>query len=342
MSDEPDYFRNPLGSLSEDVELRQLEYFLAIVEEGSFSSAASRLFMVQSSLSASLLGLERELGTDLFIRGRRGAELTDAGRALLEPARAALEQTGRARDAVAEVRGLLRGTVRIAYAATPRIDEMAETLSRFRKEHPEVQVHAIPADVREVADLVIGGQVDFAVTPRIDRAGSAFRFKPLVSSPLALICPAGHHLAGARDVDPGDVVDELIIDLPRGWQSRDLFDQVMNERGLTRQVTLEVQDCFGVLALVQRGMGISYGARACVDPDMFDGVGVATLAGAPLWELGVAYRDDTLRGAAGRAFLAAYLEQCSRGRTPAVGATPQGDSGAFSPAGPRPPERLPA
>ena len=69
------------------MELRQLEYFLAVVEEGSFTAAAARLYMVQSSLSASLLSLERELGTELFIRGRRGTELTDAGRALLEPAR---------------------------------------------------------------------------------------------------------------------------------------------------------------------------------------------------------------------------------------------------------------
>ena len=292
------------------MELRQLEHFLAVTEEGSFTSAAARLYMVQSSLSASLLGLERELGTDLFIRGRRGAELTDAGRAFLEPARTTLAEADRARDAVAEVKGLLRGTVRIAYAATPRMDDVAETLCRFHKEHPGVQVHAIPADVREVADLVIGGQVDFAVTPRTDRAGSAFRFQPLVSSPLALICPAGHRLAGARDIDPRDVIDELIIDLPRGWQSRELFDQVLAERGLTRQVTLEIQDWLGVLALVQRGMGISYGTRACIDGDIFGGVDIASLAGAPLWELGIAYRDDALRGAAGRAFLATFMEQC--------------------------------
>jgi DNA-binding transcriptional LysR family regulator len=302
--------REPAPVVVRSVELRQLEHFLAVVETGSFTSAAARLFMVQSSLSASLLGLERELGTELFIRGRRGAELTDAGRAFLEPARATLAEADRACDAVAEVQGLLRGTVRIAYAATPRLDDVVSTLCRFREEHPGVRVHAVPADERQVTGLVIGGQVDFAVTPRVDRAGSAFRFQPLVSSPLTLICPADHRLAGARDVDPRDVIDESIIDLPRGWQFRDLFDQVMAERGPTRQVTLEVQDWLGVLALVQRGTGISYGTAACIDGDIFDGVDVATLADAPLWELGVAYRDDSLRGAAGRAFLTAFLERC--------------------------------
>src|SRR3954447_22666132 len=98
------------------MELRRLEHFLAVVEEGSFTAAAARLFMVQSSLSASLSALERELGTELFVRGRRGAELTDAGRALVGPARATLDQVDKAKDAVGKVRGLLLGTVRVAVA----------------------------------------------------------------------------------------------------------------------------------------------------------------------------------------------------------------------------------
>jgi DNA-binding transcriptional LysR family regulator len=300
----------PFVPLPVHVELRQLEHFLAVVEEGSFTRAAGKVFMVQSSLSASLLGLERELGTDLFIRGRRGAELTDAGSALVAPARAALQHAERARDAVAEVRGLLRGTVRIAIVMTPRLIDVAETLRQFQEEHPDVHVHAVPADVRNMADLVSSGDVDFAITPRAQRMSPALRFEPLVSTPLALLCPAGHRLAGARDVDPRDIVDESIIDLPRGSQCRELFDSVLEEQGLQRRVRLEIQDWLTVLSLVQRGMGISYGAAACIDLDVFDGVEIATLAGAPLWELGVAYRDDILRGSAGRALLTAYLTQC--------------------------------
>jgi DNA-binding transcriptional LysR family regulator len=63
--------------------------------------------------------------------------------------------------------------------------------------------------------------------------------------------------------------------------------------------------------MVQRGVGISYGPRECIDDDIFRGVAVATLADAPFWELGIVSRDEILRGAAGRAFLAAYLERCA-------------------------------
>src|SRR5918911_976258 len=79
------------------VELRQLEHFLAVAEEGSFTRAAARLYMVQSSLSSSLLGLERELGTQLFNRRPRGAELTETGRALLGHARRVMTEAEQAR-----------------------------------------------------------------------------------------------------------------------------------------------------------------------------------------------------------------------------------------------------
>jgi DNA-binding transcriptional LysR family regulator len=310
LSEDARYVRRHPPSDPAAVELRQLEHFLAVAEEGSFTGAAARVYMVQSSLSASLLALERELGTELFIRGRRGAELTDAGRAFLEPARATLQQADRARDAVAEVRGLLRGSVRIATVAVPRSIDVSETIRRFQDEHPGVDVHLVSDCARHVVELVADGQVDFAITPLTLRTSPALRFEPLVRTPLVVACPAGHRLAGARDLDPRELVDEAIIDLPRGWWARDLFDGMFEERGLDRRVRFEVNEWRGVLTMVQRGMGIAYLPEACIDNEIFSGVDVATLAGAPSWELGVARRDGALRGAAGRAFLTAYREQC--------------------------------
>jgi DNA-binding transcriptional LysR family regulator len=295
------------------VELRQIEHFLAVVEEGSFTRAAARIFMVQSSLSASVLALERELGTELFIRGRRGAELTDAGRAFLEPARSALQSAERARDAVADVKGLLRGSVRIATmpVAIPRSVDLIETIRRFHELHPGVHVQVVPTDSKSMVDLVTDGQVDFAITPRVSQASSSLRFEPLISTDIVIVCPVGHHLAGRRDLDLRDAAAETIIDFPCGWRSRELFDDALAERGLRRQISLEVNDWLGILTMVQRGVGITYGPRACVDTATFGGVAIATLADPPLWELGVASRDEALRGAAGRAFLAAYRVRCN-------------------------------
>jgi DNA-binding transcriptional LysR family regulator len=111
------------------------------------------------------------------------------------------------------------------------------------------------------------GQVDFAIGPRTPRVGPALSSTPLLSDPLTLVCPAGHRLAGARDVAPDDVLEEPVIDLARRWWARALFD-----------------------GWVQ--------------------VATAMPAGAPQWEIGVIARDESLRGASGRAFLAAYLDRC--------------------------------
>ncbi|MGZ6776192.1 MAG: LysR family transcriptional regulator [Blastococcus sp.] len=300
------------------MELRQLEYFLAVVEEGSFTRAAARVYMVQSSLSASLLSLERELGTELFIRGRRGTELTDAGRALRGPARAALRETDRARDAVAEVEGLLRGSVRVAIVALPPHLDVNETISRFRVEHPGVDLRVVPAGTQLAVRLVAEGEVDFAIAPLPPQAGSTLRFETLHSSPLVAVCPAGHRLAGKHDLDPRELMDEPLIDLARGWWVRALFDRLLEERGLHREVRLEVTDWHSVLAMVQRGVGVSYGPEACIDLETFDRIDLVTLAGAPSWELGVVTRDDGPCGAASRAFLDTYLHRCRerRGESP--------------------------
>jgi DNA-binding transcriptional LysR family regulator len=294
------------------VELRQLEYFLAVVEEGSFTRAAARLYMVQSSLSASLLALEKELGTELFIRGRRGAELTDAGRAFLESARAAVTEVDRARDAVASVKGLLRGTVRVATVAVHPALNVLETVRDFRRQHPDVHLHVVHDGAQDLMTLVAQGEVDFAITPLTRRTGPALRFEPVLTTPLVVLCTPSHRLAGARDVDPGELLGEPIIDLPRGWVVRDLFDGLFEQRKLPRRVQVEVDEWFGVLTMVEREMGIGYGPRACVDRELFPDVETVPVTGAPLWEVGIVTRDDALRGAAGRAFLVSYRAQCAR------------------------------
>jgi DNA-binding transcriptional LysR family regulator len=294
------------------VELRQLEYFLAVVEEGSFTRAAARVYLVQSSLSASLLSLERELGTELFTRGHRGAELTDAGRALLGPARAALREIDRARDVVAEVEGLLRGSVRVATVPLPRELDMSRAISEFRAEHPGVELRVLPSGTQGAVQLVAEGEADFAIAPLPPQAGRTLRFESLCSTPLVAVVPTGHRLSGARDLDPRELMDEPVIDLARGWWSRALFDRLLEERGLHREVRLEVTDWHSVLTMVRSGVGIAYGPAACIDLETFDRIDVVPLAGAPTWELGVVTRDDGPCGAAGRAFLAGYLARCRR------------------------------
>ncbi|WP_328605520.1 LysR family transcriptional regulator [Amycolatopsis sp. NBC_00345] len=100
------------------MELRQLECFVAVVEESSFTRAAARLHIVQSAVPATIASLERELETPLLLRTTRQIRLTDAGQQLLPKARATLEAARDAREAVHEVTGGIRGTLRIDHELT--------------------------------------------------------------------------------------------------------------------------------------------------------------------------------------------------------------------------------
>jgi hypothetical protein len=123
------------------VELRQLEHFVVTAEERHFTRAARRLHIVQSGLSASIRALERELGAPLFVRSTRRVELTEAGRALLGEARRTLAAAQAARDAVADVQGLLRGRLAVGtMQILPPAVDLLGTLGRFHAQHPDVEL----------------------------------------------------------------------------------------------------------------------------------------------------------------------------------------------------------
>jgi DNA-binding transcriptional LysR family regulator len=306
------------------MELRQLQQFLAVVEEGSFADASVCLDLQPASISSAIRSLGRELGAELFAPGAHGLELTDAGWALVEPARAALQGADRARSAVAATSGVLRGCLRIATVAVPRYLDVMATARRFQQDHPDVDVQVVRGGSRQVLELVTGGEADFGITSVTRRASPSVRFEPLMNTSLALLCPAGHRLAGARSVDPAELVDEPIVDLPRGWWARDEFDRVFRARNLFRRVRLESDDPVGLLRMVGDGSALGYGPSAIVETELFPGVTFAGLADAPSCEVGLV----TLSGVGPRrpvvAFLDAYREQCRlRGRGDHEAAAPR-------------------
>src|SRR5690349_8323190 len=122
------------------MELRQLEHFVAVAEEGHFTRAARRVHIVQSGLSASVRALERELGAQLLTRTTRRVALTEAGRALLEEARRTLAAAAAAREAVAAVQGVLRGRIAVGTLQASVAVDLPAALGRFHAAHPGVEI----------------------------------------------------------------------------------------------------------------------------------------------------------------------------------------------------------
>lgn len=122
------------------MELRQLEYFVAVAEERNFTRAAERVHISQSGVSAQIRRLERELGAELFDRSARTVTLTVAGKAALAHARTALAAAGAVGQAVGEVSDLIRGRLTVGMVVGCTVTPLFEALAAFHRDHPGVEL----------------------------------------------------------------------------------------------------------------------------------------------------------------------------------------------------------
>lgn len=240
-----------------DVELRQLEHFVAVAEDCHFTRAAKRLHIAQSGLSASIRSLERELGAPLFLRSTRQVRLTPEGQALLVEARKTLSASDAAKDAVAAVQGLLRGTLAVGSLQCLHAIHVPGLLADFLQGHPRLEVSLRHGGSGELIDLVRGGGLDIAFVSRPPRTPEEVVLSPLDREPLVLACALDHRFADCDEVKLPDLSDERFVDFPPDWGTRDLADRVLAEAGVDRHVALQASDVHSLLDLVSFGLGVA-------------------------------------------------------------------------------------
>jgi DNA-binding transcriptional LysR family regulator len=286
------------------VELRHLQFFVAVAEELSFTRASRRLHVVQSGVSSAIQGLERELGAALFDRDRHRVALTDAGLALLPEARATLAAAQAAQDAVAQARAGLRGTLTVGTMVSIGTVDVAGLLGRFHLSHPGVSVHLrhAPAGSAGLAAQVIAGELDLALLALPGPAPAGLRLQPLAEEPLVLIAAPGHPLAGQREVTLAQLAEEDFVDFPPGWGNRTVADRAFAAAGLDRRVPFEVTEFISAAGLVRNGLAIAFIPQSATD---LTGLAVIGLVGPDLtWRISVATPTARRLSAAARAFVA--------------------------------------
>jgi DNA-binding transcriptional LysR family regulator len=291
------------------MELRHFEYFVAVAEERSFTRAAARLHVVQSGVSAVIKSLERELGADLLERTSKRVALTDAGAALLPRARAALDAVRSARDAVDEVRGGLRGTVRIGTLTSIGVIDVPALLGAFHRTHPGVrlQLTVSPRGSSGLLEALADGSLDLAFVSAPGRPPAGVRVRPVHHEPLLLVLPADHPLAAADRVAAGDLAGEPFVDFPVGYGNRTVVDRVFADAGVQRHVAIEVIDIASGAAFVREGLGVALLPSFAVHDR--SGLVLKGLADAELeWPFGIAVPAVRTPSAAARALLALITE----------------------------------
>lgn len=240
------------------MELRQLGHFVAVADQRHFTRAARQLHLTQSSLSASIRTLERELGGPLFVRSTRHVELTEAGRALLPAAQRTLAAAEQGRDAVAGVHGLLRGQLTIGAIQTLGRIDLARILVRYHRRHPGVTLRVHHDGVPALVDETLAGSVDLAFVDRPlgDHAGQV-REHPLGSDALVLAVAAADPLASLRQVWLRDLADREFVEYRADSALRAQIDAACRAVGLRRRIGCETDVMTDLVDLIGHGMGIS-------------------------------------------------------------------------------------
>lgn len=238
------------------MELRQLEYFVAVVEQQSFTAAAAIVHISQSGVSAQIRQLERELGAQLLDRSTRTIRPTVAGRAALPMARAALAAVATLRRSVDETLDLVTGELRVSMVAGCDIAPWFSGLAAFHDDHPGVAITVSEANSDESIEAVRAGTIDLALVGYAGAPPEGLEVVDVVREELVAIVAAGHDLDRAGALTVEQLARHDVVCLPRGTGVRTALDHTCRSRGIEANVTCEASSGDAVLALTNRGFGV--------------------------------------------------------------------------------------
>jgi len=240
------------------MDARQLLYFLAVADNGSFNRAAAALHLAQPSLSQAIRNLERELGVLLFHRIGRRIELTEAGWLMIEPARQVIRDLETARATMESVKGLRTGRLEIASMPSPAVQPLSAMIGAYLCKYPamRVDVRAVQT-AAEVAAHVRTGTVEIGL------AGTATELRlpgiqvhSIVRQRFVVLAPPGGRLPPECTVALEDLAGLTAIVAPHGTRARQLIDE-LRERGVPVRIGVEAAHREAVLPLVLQGTGFA-------------------------------------------------------------------------------------
>ncbi|KTT40526.1 LysR family transcriptional regulator [Pseudomonas oryzihabitans] len=260
--------------------LKQLEFAVALAEERHFTRAAERCHVVQSALSHQIARLEAELGATLFERLPRQVRITPAGEALLVNAHQVLAAVERLQQDVAAAVGDIRGSLTVGLiSSVPRLD-IVELLAAFHARHPQVDIELRQDKSETLLAAVRERQLDFAligVSRQVRLEGVDSRL--LLSEELVAVLPAEHALAGRDRLSLHELVDLPLVDLPAGSGARRQTDEAFAALGLPHRVRFETSHMQLLERFVRRGLAVGLVPRSLALT--FSGLACVPVSDAP-------------------------------------------------------------
>ncbi|WP_370947389.1 LysR family transcriptional regulator [Amycolatopsis sp. cg5] len=240
------------------MEARQLEYFLAVVDQGGINAAARALHLAQPSLSQAIRALERDLGSNLFHRVGRKVMLTEAGHALIEPARQVVHGMDFARASVESVAGLTTGRVEIATMPSQSVEPLSSMISRFTARRPGVSVVVRAAfTAKHVIDMVRTGIAEIGMLGSSEpTTASGILMTPVSKQRFVLVVPPDNPFPAGAAVGHEQLSGQRVIVGQEGTGMRRLVDEI-RAAGVDLTIAIETEYREAILPLVLKGAGMA-------------------------------------------------------------------------------------
>ena len=237
--------------------IRQLECFLAIVRDGSFTRAAERIHLSQPTLSERLSELERELGKQLFSRTKRQVRLTEAGR-VFEPYAARVVATlESATQAVGELDGLRHGSLVVGASTTPGVYVLPRLIGRFRARYPGITLTLQIANSRAIEERVRAGHLDLGVVGGHVLGAAEQCLAAGVVDELVLIVPPRHEWAKRKAIDAKRFCDQPVLMREQGSATRYVTERALQQAGLRCRAAMELDHTEAIKQAVIAGLGVA-------------------------------------------------------------------------------------
>jgi DNA-binding transcriptional LysR family regulator len=251
------------------VDLGQLEAFVQVANQRSFSRAAEALFLTQPTISEHVRALEDELGVQLLDRLGRGATPTRAGQLLLGYAHRMLALSREAHQALDRFQGRMSGELVVGGSTIPGEYVLPALIGQFKAKYPDILISLLIGSTRQVADWLEEGRVELGVVGARP-ASRALEAKELMPDELVVVVPSTHAWATRRTATVADLQKEPMIVRERGSGSREAIEHALHEAGLSLaslRIAGEMGSTQAVKQAVRAGVGIALISKRAVEDE---------------------------------------------------------------------------
>jgi DNA-binding transcriptional LysR family regulator len=240
--------------------MQQCEALISLVQEGSFSRAARKMFLTQPALTKNIKNMENYLGVAVVFRSSSGIELTVEGKIIYEYAQRIIKLRGEAGDKILQLRDKRGGDIYLAASTIPATYILPHVLSKFYKEHSDIRVHVRAADSEEAVNMVLDKQVELGIVGK-NPQNKKFIARPLWRDNLLLVIPQNHGWQRKKKITLDELIAEPFVIREKGSATRDILEESLkNSLSLNLaqlNVCAEMGSSEAVKEAVLTGLGVS-------------------------------------------------------------------------------------